>query len=294
MHRAHTEFNKKLAFRFLNTDELQRFISTVELRFNVRAFGFTLKSVRPEKFKTETHNFPVSKILDAIRNHPNDIRLYEICFSSVDLENRALADVVSVGIRVKCRSKFGDNDDQEREIELRGLNCYKGDFGYFTKAADEVFGLMPYFPPGVDSYDTTMSSFLDSGFLLPEARAFVSGSIRTRHYDLAIKAIAGLVESNLRDKIMSHDVSSAETAAGAQLAKMAYGKQDGVLRPPWDAATESLEGVHLMVRGFFLWIRNGFHHHARILENDKDGALELIQLCNAILKIIEKSTPRGQ
>ncbi len=285
MHRAHTEFNKQFSFRFLNTDELQRFISTVEVRFKVQAFGFTLKSVRPEKFKTETHNFPVSKIFDAVRDYPDDVRLYEVCFSSVNIGNKPLMDVVSLGICVTCRSKFGDKDDEHQKIELRGLNCYERDFDYFIKAADEILGLKPYFPPGVDAYDMTMSSFLDSSFLLPEAKAFVAGSIQTRQYDLAIKALAGLVESNLREKITSHGMPSAGSAAGVDLAKIAYEKESGILRPPWNIATESSQGVHLMVRGFFLWIRNGFHHHTRILEHDKDGALELIpkQACCSML-----------
>lgn len=77
-------------------------------------------------------------------------------------------------------------------------------------------------------------------------------------------------------------------------AKLAFDKESGRLVPPWDIAAESLQGIHLMLRGFFLWIHNGFHHHARILTHDKDGALELVQLCNALVKIIEKSTPRGE
>jgi hypothetical protein len=106
------------------------------------------------------------------------------------------------------------------------------------------------------------------------------------------KTVTDAGESNLRDKLASDGVQSADTAAGADLAKMAFDRESGHLAPPWDVAAESLQGVHLMLRGFFLWIRNGFHHHAHILADDKDGALELLQLCNALVKIVEKSRRR--
>ncbi len=292
MHRGSTNFRKQFGFRFLTCEELQSFISTVELRFNAHAFGYELKSVRPEKFRAETHNFPVSKVFDAIRNHASHVRVYEICFSATDIKDRALADVVSLGICVVCRSKFGDNDEKERLIELRGLNCCKSDFDYFIRATDQILALAPYFPPGIDAHDTAMSAFVDAPFLLSEAKAIIYGSIRTQQYDVAIRALTALIESNLRDRLVSHGVASAETAAGADLAQIAFDKESGQLAPPWDIAAESLQGVHLMLRGFFLWIRNGFQHHAHILSHDKDGALELVQLCNALLKIIEKSRPR--
>jgi hypothetical protein len=292
MYRAHTEFEKKFAFRFLTQDELERFVSTVETRFNIRAFGFTLKSVRPEKFKREDHSFSVSKIYEAIAKHPTDVRVYDIRFSNRDIKGKALIDVVSLGIRVTCRSKFGDNDENERMIELEGLNCGGKDFDYFVKAANQVLRLERYLPPGTDVYDVRLSQFLDSDFLTEEIKALIAGPIQTRQYELAVKALAGLVESSLREKLLALGDQSVQTKAGTELAKSALNKESGVLVPPWNIGSESIQGAHLMFHGFFMWIRNTFHHHARIFERDKNGVLELIQLCSAMLKILEKCKPR--
>ena len=286
-----SEFTVKYSFRYLSIDELKRFIEVVEERFNVRAFGFSLKSVRPEQFKRQDHNFSVENIFDAINEYPEHVRLYDIRFCSQNIKGQALIKFISLGIRVVCRSKFGNSDENERVIELNGLNCTNGDFNYFCKACDEVLHLSPYFPPGKDKHDLLIEGFLESEFLLPEVKTLILGAVTTGQYDLAIKALSGVVESNLRDKLIDIGVTEAETKAGTELANIAYNKSTGRLMPPWPKAIESVQGCHIVFNGFFQWIRNGFHHHAEVVETN-EGVLELIQLCNSLIKIIELSTIR--
>ena len=291
MWRANTSFNRKYAFRYLSTDELKQFIKVVEERFNVCAFGYSLKSVRPDKFKKQNHNFAVDEVFTAISDYPDYVRVYDIQFCSENIKGDALSKHVTLGIDVVCRSKFGNNDENERVISLSGLNCAERDFNYFCSACDEVLDLSIYLPPGKDIHDLLLAGFLSSDYLSSDIKTLISGAVTTGQYDLAIKALAGVVESCLRDKLLDLGVAEAETKAGTELAKIAYHESSGQLMPPWPKATESAQGCHLMFNGFFQWIRNGFHHHSTVLET-KEGVLELIQLCNSLVKIVELSTKR--
>ena len=291
MWRDHTSHNRKYAFRYLSIDELKQFIQVVEERFNVHAFGFTLKSVRPDKFKRQDHNFAVDEIFTAINDYPENVRVYDIEFCSKNIKGDALSKHVTLGIHVVCRSKFGNNDENERAISLSGLNCSEMDFNYFCSACDEVLDLSGYLPPGKEIHDLLLTGILGSDYLLSDIKTLIFGAVTTGQYDLAIKALAGVVESCLRDKLLDLGVDAAETKAGTELANIAYHKSAGRLVPPWPKATESAQGCHLMFNGFFQWIRNGFHHHSTVLET-KEGVLELIQLCNSLVKIVELSTKR--
>jgi hypothetical protein len=178
-----------------------------------------------------------------------------------------------------------------RGISLLGLNCTEADFNYFCKACDEVLDLSIYLPPGKDIHDLVLADFVSSDYLSSDIKTLIVGAITTAQYDLAIKALAGVVESCLRDKLLDLGVVEAETKAGIELANIAYNKSAGKLMPPWPKATESAQGCQLVFNGFFQWIRNGFHHHATVFET-KDGVLELIQLCNSLVKIVELSGKR--
>ena len=245
-----SEFSEKFAYVPLTVANLKQIIELVELRFNVQAIGLTLKSVRPERFGYPSR-FDVNKIYDVIEKSPDIIRTYAIIFASVKLGGKALIDFASLTITVTARSKFGDNDENEKVIELRGLNCSKYDFGYFEKAIFEVVKLEKYYAPGTDIYDDLLAHFINSDFIDNESRTLISGAISTRQYELAIKAISGLVESTLRDKLELFGVSEASSSAGVELAKLAYNKSNGYLSPPWLIAKESYEGVHLLFNGFF-------------------------------------------
>ena len=233
----------------------------------------------------------MEKIFDAINEYPEHVRLYDIRFCSQNIKGKALIDVVSLGIEVVCRSKFGNVDENARLIRLHGLNCTGKDFNYFCEACDEILHLSPYFPPGKDKHDLLIEGFLESEYLLPEVNTLIVGAVNTGQYDLAIKALSGVVESNLRDKLIDIGATEAESKAGIELAKIAYNKSTGLLIPPWPKSHESIQGCHIVFNGFFLWIRNGFHHHTEVVET-KEGVLELIQLCNSLIKIIELSTIR--
>jgi len=290
MRRGDSRFSEKFAYIPLSVSELKQIVELVELRFNVRAFGFNLKSVRPEKFG-DSHNFNVTKIYDAIEQSSDIIRVYDIRFCSQDIKGKALADFVSLGITVTARSKFGDSDENAKAILLEGLNCCERDFAYFKKAVCEVVKLQKYYAPETDEYDDLLARFIKSDFIDNEYRTLISGAISTRQYELAIKAISGLVESTLRDKLESFGVSEASSCAGVELAKLAYNKSNGYLSPPWLIAKESYEGAHLLFNGFFLWIRNGFHHKTKVFKS-KEGILELLTLSCSLLRIINLSTKR--
>lgn len=288
--RTSSKFSEKFAYVPLIVANLRQIVELVELRFNVRAIGWTLKSVRPERFGDHSR-FDVNKIYEAIEKSPDIIRTYAIVFTSTKLGSKALGDFASLEITVTARSKFGDNDENEKVIELQGLNCAEGDFRYFKKAIFEVVKLEKYYAPGTDMYDDLLANFIKSDFINNESKTLISGAISTRQYELAIKAISGLVESTLRDKLESFGVSEASSSAGVELAKLAFNKNNGYLSPPWLIAKESHEGAYLLFNGFFLWIRNGFHHKTKVFTS-KEGILELLTLSCSLLRIIKLSTKR--
>lgn len=290
MWRGDSTFSEKFAYIPLSVAELKQIVELVELRFNVRAFGFTLKSVRPERFG-DSHYFNVKKIYDAIEQSPDIIRVYDIRFSRQNTKRRALADVVSLGITVTARSKFGDDDEHKKVISLEGLNCGERDFAYFKKAVCEVVKLEKYYAPGTDEYDDLLARFVKSDYIDNESRTLISGAISTRQYELAVKAISGLVESTLRDKLESLGVTEASSCAGTELSNLAFNKANGHISPPWSVAKESEQGAQQLFNGFFLWIRNGFHHQTKIFTS-KDGILQLLTLACSLLRIINLSTKR--
>jgi hypothetical protein len=284
------DISEEFMYMPLTVAKLKQIVALVELRFSVRAFGSELKSVRPERFG-HTHNFDVKEIYNAIENSSDIIRTYDIRFCNENIGKKALGDFVSLGITVTARSKFGDDDDNVKRISLRGINCYEHDFAYFKKAVFEVIELEKYYSPGTDMYDALLASFIKSDYIDNESRTLISGAISTRQYELAIKAISGLVESTLRDKLESLGVNEAYSIAGIELSNLAFNKQHGHLSPPWAVARESQEGAQLLFNGFFLWIRNGFHHQTKIFIS-KDGILELLTLVCSLLRIIKLSTKR--
>jgi hypothetical protein len=283
-------FSEEFIYMPLAVANLKQIVELVELRFKVRAFGFELKSVRPEKFG-DFHNFDVNKIYDAIEKSPDIIRTYHVRFCSQNIGGKALADFASLGIIVTARSKFGDNDENEKKISLEGLNCSEKDFVYFKKAVFEVVKLEKYYPPGTNIYDDILARFIKSDFIDNESKTLITGAISTRQYELAIKAISGLVESALRDKLDSLGVAAAADSGGIELAKLAYNKNNGYLSPPWPIAKESQEGAYLLFSGYILWIRNGFHHQTKIFAT-KEGILELLTLSCALLRIVNLSAKR--
>jgi hypothetical protein len=285
-----SEFSEKFVYVPLTVDNLKQIVELIKLRFNVGAFGWTLKSVRPERLGDSTR-FNVEKIYDAIEKKTDIIRTYDIRFCHPNIGSKALANFASLGIIVTARSKFGDNDENEKVIELIGLNCSERDFGYFKKAIFEVVKLEKYYAPGTDMYDDLLARFIKSDFIDNESRTLIDGAISSRQYELAIKAISGLVESTLRDKLESLGVEEASWSAGIELAKLAYNKINGYLSPPWSIAKESHEGVYLLFSGFFLWIRNAFHHQTKIFTS-KEGILELLTLSCSLIRIINLSTKR--
>ncbi|OGU60971.1 MAG: hypothetical protein A2X64_02910 [Ignavibacteria bacterium GWF2_33_9] len=272
----------------LTVTNLKQIVELVELRFKVRAFGFELKSIRPEKFG-DIHNFDINKIYDGIENSPNIIRTYHIRFCNKNIGGNALVDFATLGMKVIAKSKFGDNDENEKKIILDSLNCFENDFNYFKKAVFEIVKFEKYYPPGKDVYDDVIARFTNSDFIDDESKMLITGAISNQQYELAIKAISGLVESRLRNKLESLGVSSAANSAGIELAKLAYNKNSGCLIPPWPIAKESNEGAHLLLSGYMLWIRNGFHHQTKIFTS-KEGVLELLALSCALLRIINLST----
>ncbi len=290
MRRGNSSFSESFAYIPLSVSELKQIVKLVELRFNVRAFGFSLKSVRPERFG-DSHNFDVKKIYDAIEQSPDIIRGYSIKFCSQNIKGRALMDFVTLGIGVGMRSKFGDNDEHSKGISLQGLNCTERDFAYFKKAVCEVVKLEKYYAPGTDEYDDLLARFIKSDYIDNESRTLISGAISTRQYELAVKAISGLVESTLRDKLESLGVTEASSCAGTELSNLAFNRTKGHLSPPWSIAKESEQGAQQLFNGFFLWIRNGFHHQTEIFAS-KDGILQLLTLSCSLLRIINLSTKR--
>ena len=165
-----SDFSENFTYMPLAVANLKQIVALVELRFGVQAFGFRLKSVRPERFG-HTHNFDVKEIYDVLEKSSDIIRTYDIRFCNQNIKSKALANFVSLGIIVTARSKFGDDDDNQKQITLAGLNCSEYDFVYFKKAVFEVVKLEKYYPPGTDMYDALLASFIKSDYIDNESSA---------------------------------------------------------------------------------------------------------------------------
>ena len=95
-----------------------------------------------------------------------------------------------------------------------------------------------------------------------------------------------------KEKCLAAGRNEAQHKTGADLAIIAFNKQNGCLNPPWPIATEAQQGVQLMFQGFFMYLRNAFAHNVVVMGEDKSSVFECISTCEFLLNIIEKSTVR--
>jgi hypothetical protein len=289
MLRHNVEYRTRYYYRDISIQELEKFISTVKTRLETGLGRIDIRSIEPEEFNRE-YNASWEKFRSIFLDYYKSIRTYSIYFSSQKMGGRAPADFVFVKIVVCLQGKFGE--DTGKEIELCGCACYPNTYKTFVEIAVQELSLKEAPPPGMDFEDESILHRWQSGTKDSSLITLTEGAIKTKQYDVAVKAAISLVESRLREKCMAAGSSNAKHQAGPDLAVTAYHKDKGCLDPPWAIASEAQQGAQLLFQGFFFYLRNAYAHHSVVMGSDKSTAYECLAICEFLMKIVEKSVPR--
>jgi hypothetical protein len=119
----------------------------------------------------------------------------------------------------------------------------------------------------------------------------VTKAFAEEKFDAAIGAACAYIEKELRVLLIGHGAVVSPTDTGADLCKIAYHREDGVISPPYPVAAQAHHGVFLMAQGFMLYLRNGFLHN-KVEGMDPDVAYDLMCMCDAFNSLIQNSTGR--
>jgi uncharacterized protein (TIGR02391 family) len=105
-------------------------------------------------------------------------------------------------------------------------------------------------------------------------------------YIKCVKEAAGFLEQELR-----HKTDAPPSERGADLATFAFKPQKGKLVDPYSQDKGHEEGIHILYRGAFNYIRNLAIHHSKIL-NDQTDNLQMLTFLDLLIRLLDKSTPR--
>ncbi len=280
-------YNLKCHYKEIGTEELIKYADKVNIRLGTDTVFEFVKSIVPQVFDSKCR-ITFKEFLKITRKHHESLRKYTILFLGEHYKGGAYA---SLGLTVTLRSKYGDKDDKEKCIEIIGYGCPEYSFNEFVDFTIQELQLKKFHETN-DLKDKNIIHRYDSSVLNPEILHLANPSIRSGHYDSALKLIISLVETKLKEKCLAAGRNEAQHKTGADLAIIAFNKQNGCLNPPWPIATEAHQGVQLMFQGFFMYLRNAFAHNVIVMGEDNSSVFECISTCEFLLKIIEKSTVR--
>lgn len=280
-------YNLKCQYKEIKIEELIKYADKVNIRFGTDTLFEQVKSIEPQVFDSK-YRITFKEFLKISQKHYKGLRKYSILFHGEHFKGDAYA---CLGLKVTLRSKYGDKDDKEKCIEITGYGCPEYSFNEFVDFTIEELQLKK-FHETKDFKDKSIINRYDASILNPEILHLANPSVRSGHYDSALKLIISLVETKLKEKCLAAGRNEAQHKTGADLAIIAFNKQNGCLNPPWPIATEAQQGVQLMFQGFFMYLRNAFAHNVVVMGEDKSSVLECISTCEFLLKIIEKSTVR--
>lgn len=283
-------YNLRCQYKEIKIEELIKYADKVNMRFGTNTLFEYVKSIEPQVFNSE-HRITTKRFLKLVQKYHKSLRKYTIVFQGEHFKGYCYA---HLGIKVILRSKYGDKDDKddkEKSVEITGYGCNEYSFNAFVDFTLEELQLKKLHET-TDSKGKSIISRYDASILNPEILHLANPSIRSGHYDSALKLVISLVETKLREKCLAAGRNEAQQKTGADLAVLAFNKQNGCLNPPWPIATEAHQGVQLMFQGFFMYLRNAFAHNVVVMGEDNSSVFECISTCEFLLKIIEKSTVR--
>ncbi len=280
-------YNIRCQYKDIGIEYLVKYADKVNTRFGTNTLFESVKSIVPQVFDSE-HRITVQKFLKLIQKHYKSLRKYHIRFLGEHFKGDSYA---YIGLNVTLRSKYRDKDDKEKCIEITGYGCHEYSFKEFVDFTLEELQLKK-FHETTDSKCKSIIDRNDASILNPDILHLTNPSIRAGHYDSALKLVISLVEAKLKEKCLAAGKTEAQYKTGADLAVLAFNKQNGCLNPPWPIATEAHQGVQLMFQGFFLYLRNAFAHNVIVMGEDDISVFECISTCEFLLNIIEKSTVR--
>ncbi len=281
------KYNLKCQYKEIKIEELIKYADKVNIRFSTNTLFEYVKSIEPQIFDSE-FRITVKKFLKLAQKYHKSLRKYTIIFQGEHFKGLSYA---HLGIKVILRSSYGDKDDNEKCVEIIGYGCPEYSFSAFVDFTLEELQLKR-FHETTDSIGKSIINRYDASIINPDILHLINPSIRAEHYDSALKLLISLVETKLKEKCLAAGRNEAQHKTGAELAVLAFNKQNGCLNPPWYIATEAHQGVQLMFQGFFMYLRNAFAHNVVVMREDKSSVFECISTCEFLLNIIEKSTIR--
>lgn len=147
-------------------------------------------------------------------------------------------------------------------------------------------------PPGRTWDDERIDKLYQPEYFDVELANLIDSDMKSRQFDAAVRAAAILVETRLKAKCISAGAQDAAGLSGVGLVGRAFHKDNGCLTPPWPIATEVIDGAHQLFRGFVLYVRNATAHNTEFMGKDLSAAIDLLMLCQSLLRIIDASKNR--
>ena len=87
-------------------------------------------------------------------------------------------------------------------------------------------------------------------------------------------------------------IPGAETAAATDLASLCFNEKTGAYSPPFNLATNSNNGMCLILIGFMQYVRNGILHNAGVFNKTDVLVVHYVYLAVSIYEILIKSVRR--
>ena len=287
MNRDCTQFDRRYEHVSVSLEQITAIEAETKLRLKAGIASLEIRPKTPPAFK-DSFAATWKDFTNIWKNYPKEIRKFDVVFSGEKFTRRA--DTVCVELFVRNQGHYGEA--HEKEIILRGYNCYKHDFEVFCSICEKQLNLNKAPKRGFDMQHGRLIEQVESMIESPALATAIKGALAHKNYDEAIRSAMVMVEDELRKKCLSVGASGAAGQTGADLAKTAYHDASGCLIPPWPIATSALDGAHLLFRGFFLYLRNAWGHSSVVMGSDHSAVTDCIAACQFFLKVIDKSTKR--
>jgi hypothetical protein len=284
---AHLSFSQRYEHVPISLEQIQSIEGELKLRYSLQIAGLELRFRNPRPID-DVYAPKWPQFSQLWIKYPEHIRKFSVTFSAEKVNSRA--DAVCVDIFVRNQGHFGEA--HEKEIILSSHNCEKYDFEAFCAICEKALFLRKAPASGYDMPHGRLMDRIHSSVDHPVLLNSIRGPLSSKDYDGAIRSATVLVEDILRKRCLAEGRVDASTQTGADLAVTAFSGMTACLTPPWPLATQARDGAHLILRGFFLYIRNAWGHNAVVSGSDGTMVVDHILLCQYLLKMIENSSKR--
>lgn len=227
------------------------------------------------------------KFEELFHEYQNRIRKYEF-----ELTKRCglTKDESKFGIEVRIKGTPDQTTRGHSYPSIGIMNYWRGasDFEAARKLLEKILNLQF----SEEQLQEDLLARFSYSIVNEELKGKVCRAMEHHDYDSAMSGASVLVEAKLRHKCLGVGGTSANGQTGVNLAVTAYHESKGCLNPPFTVATQASHGVFLIFQGFFHYIRNAYGHHSTVMGKNRECIIEFLNLCESLLKIIEKSTKR--